>query len=168
MDAPASPPAVPVDKTRHDGWTQDRRRLFLEALANGHSVPRACERVGMSKVSAYKLRRRDPDFARAWSDALQAVAPRIFGPLPPSVLDMEVRIVTQKDGSVIRHCYFDNRRALAHLLRADREFARRDMDRSLAGKGGCDLDALPDDLATDTRSGESVAGEKHRVSCQVR
>jgi len=145
MNAPPNPPAVPDDKTRHDGWTQDRRRLFLELLANGHPVDRACARVGMSKVSAYKLRRRDPDFARGWSDALDAVPPRDFGPQPPSVLDMEVRIVPQKDGSVIRQHYFDNRRALAHLLRADREFARLDMDWRSAGKGGCDLDGLPVD-----------------------
>ena len=56
---------------RHDGWTLTRRREFIEALAAGLSISRACARVGMSRESAYKLRRRDAGFAREWDAALQ-------------------------------------------------------------------------------------------------
>lgn len=49
---------------RHDGWTPARRRQFLEALAAGLDVRRACGAVGLSRESAYALRRRDPTFAR--------------------------------------------------------------------------------------------------------
>lgn len=57
---------------RRDGWTAERRRRFLEWLAAGHDVSRACAGVGMSREGAYKLRRRDPAFAQAWDDALRS------------------------------------------------------------------------------------------------
>ncbi len=54
---------------RRDGWTSERRRRFLELLAAGLDVRRACAGVGLSRQAAYTLRRRDPAFARAWDDA---------------------------------------------------------------------------------------------------
>ena len=100
MHAPANQPAFLIDTCRHDGWTRQRRRSFLEALAEGQRVERACAQVGMSKTSAYKLRHRDPRFAFAWSAALQYARPdRVLSLLNPAV-DGQVRIVTRKDGSV--------------------------------------------------------------------
>ena len=63
MNAP-----VPTKSTaiRHDRWTPDRRRNFLDRVAEGHTVDAACAHVGMSKVTAYALRRRDSGFALAW------------------------------------------------------------------------------------------------------
>ena len=52
---------------RSDGWTMERRRLFLAALANGLSVAAACASVGMSREAAYKARRRDTGFAHRWA-----------------------------------------------------------------------------------------------------
>lgn len=46
------------DSGRRDGWTAQRQRAFLEALAEGHSVEDACRIVGMTHQSAYALRRR--------------------------------------------------------------------------------------------------------------
>ena len=57
---------------RRDGWTAERRQRFLEWLAAGHDVSRACAGVGMSREGAYRLRRRDPAFALAWDDALRS------------------------------------------------------------------------------------------------
>ena len=68
----------PTDKSlaqcryRHDGWTPERRRLFLDALAGGLVVSRTCATVQMSREGAYKLRRREPAFARAWDEALRS------------------------------------------------------------------------------------------------
>ncbi|HYD24725.1 MAG TPA: hypothetical protein VEB68_08000 [Croceibacterium sp.] len=56
---------------RSDGWTPDRMMGFLECLCEKPDVGRACARVGLSRQSAYKLRRRDPLFAAAWQVALQ-------------------------------------------------------------------------------------------------
>ena len=64
----------PVElKARHDGWTPARQVRFIEELAATQSIARACKVVGMSRMSAYKLRDR-PDaqqFRLAWSAALR-------------------------------------------------------------------------------------------------
>lgn len=59
-------------KERHDGWSPDKQVLFLEALARTGNVRAAATYAGLSRESAYKLRRR-PDaraFARAWDAAI--------------------------------------------------------------------------------------------------
>ena len=57
---------------RRDGWTQERKERFLELLAAGLDVRRACAGVGLSCQAAYTLRRRDPAFAQAWDGALRS------------------------------------------------------------------------------------------------
>ncbi len=57
---------------RRDGWTLQRRQRFLELLAAGLDVSRACAGVGLSRQAAYALRRREPAFARAWDGALRS------------------------------------------------------------------------------------------------
>jgi hypothetical protein len=62
---------VPLRQTR-TGWTLERQANFLGWLAETGSVSAACARVGMSRNSAYKLRKK-PDaesFAAAWDAAL--------------------------------------------------------------------------------------------------
>lgn len=54
-------------RTRHDGWTRIRRNAFLDALAKTGNVTAAADAVGMSPQTAYRLRARDPAFARAWA-----------------------------------------------------------------------------------------------------
>lgn len=62
---------VPV-RSRHDGWTDNKQAGFLGLLAETGSVLAACELVGMSRNSAYKLRRLPgaESFAAAWDAAL--------------------------------------------------------------------------------------------------
>jgi hypothetical protein len=62
---------VPV-RSRRDGWTPARQVHFLGLLAETGSVLAACKAVGMSRNSAYRLRRkRDAEsFAAAWDAAL--------------------------------------------------------------------------------------------------
>ena len=60
-------------KTRHDGWTPVRQARFIAELAATKSLTRACKAVGMSRMSAYKLRSH-PDAAElrsAWDKALE-------------------------------------------------------------------------------------------------
>ena len=57
---------------RRDGWTPERRKRFLELLAAGLDVRRACAGVGLTRQAAYALRRREPGFAQAWDGALRA------------------------------------------------------------------------------------------------
>jgi len=62
---------VPRQHARHDGWTPDRQRAFLKALADTGCVRRAAKWVGMTDASAYMLRRADgaDSFRRAWEEA---------------------------------------------------------------------------------------------------
>ena len=63
---------VPLARTRHDGWTPERQRQFLIALAALGTVDAAAQAVGMSRISAYNLKKRDgaESFAREWDRAV--------------------------------------------------------------------------------------------------
>jgi hypothetical protein len=71
--------------TRHDGWTPQRQRGFLEALADSGSVESAARSVGMSARSAYRLRGRADAraFTAAWNAALERAMQRLF----PAAID---------------------------------------------------------------------------------
>ena len=68
----------PRQRFRRDGWTPARQLRFLDALTCTRSVTRAARAAGMSRESAYRLRKRDPDglFAAAWDRVLATSAPR--------------------------------------------------------------------------------------------
>jgi len=57
-------------RRRHDGWTEERQRRFLQALAMSGCVRDACRVSGMSNQAGYRLRRKSPEFAAAWDRAL--------------------------------------------------------------------------------------------------
>lgn len=63
---------VALDRVRHDGWTPERQRLFLIALAALGTVDSAAQAVGMSRISAYNLKKRADagSFADEWERAL--------------------------------------------------------------------------------------------------
>lgn len=69
----ALPAFEPVPrKYRHDGWTPERQKAFIAALADTGSVKRAARAVNMSPEGAYWLRRQpgSETFRRAWEAAL--------------------------------------------------------------------------------------------------
>jgi len=93
-DAAATPPAVPATtqdegappetydpaeyrwvpvrrRPRTDGWTEEKQRRFIETLADTGQVGLAAKAVGLSRESAYKLKRapHGAAFARAWDAA---------------------------------------------------------------------------------------------------
>ena len=71
--------AVPRKCNRHDGWTADRQRAFIEALAELGSVSRAAKRINMSTEGAYSLRRQPgaEGFRAAWKAALDQGVQRL-------------------------------------------------------------------------------------------
>ena len=77
-DSPTDPFAfdpVPSRSSRHDGWTPERQRAFIAALAMVGIVSWAAAAVGMSRKTAYDLLRRagpDSSFARVWREAQSA------------------------------------------------------------------------------------------------
>lgn len=69
---------VPV-RYRHDGWVPDRQHIFIEMLAATGCVDEASRAVGMSRNSAYALRRRDDAqaFRLAWDAAMDYAVTRL-------------------------------------------------------------------------------------------
>lgn len=69
---------VPL-RYRHDGWTPDRQLAFIEALAACGCVEEAARSVGMSRNSAYALRRRHDAqaFRLAWDAATDYIVARL-------------------------------------------------------------------------------------------
>ncbi|MBA3880188.1 MAG: hypothetical protein C0500_10790 [Sphingobium sp.] len=80
---------------RRDGWTNAKRRAFLNTLAATANVAQATRGVGLKPHAAYSLRRRDPAFAELWQTALQTAYARLEGEvlaraLGTSTVDEEV------------------------------------------------------------------------------
>jgi hypothetical protein len=63
------PPAMSHTRQREDGWTPEVQQAFLMALIEEGSVRIAANRVDRHVTSAYRLRLRAPEFARAWDAA---------------------------------------------------------------------------------------------------
>lgn len=65
---------VPIARARHDGWSPERQRRFIDALGRLGCVNAAARALGSSRTSVYKLRSRPgaESFAAAWDAALGA------------------------------------------------------------------------------------------------
>jgi hypothetical protein len=109
---------------RHDGWTPERKRLFLERFAECGIVREACEAAGMSVRSAYNLRDRDPLFAAGWEAACVMARPALADEAYSRARNGVVERF-YKDGIVVaeRHRY-DNRLTMAVLARLDARIDR--------------------------------------------
>jgi len=75
---------VPL-RSRRDGWTAGRQRLFIEALGDGLGPARAARLLGMTRQTAYALRHRPGSaaFADAWDAAVEGARQRRLAALPP-------------------------------------------------------------------------------------
>ena len=72
-ERPPLPDFTPVPRRyRHDGWTPERQKAFIEALADTGCVTRAAGQVNIAQTNAYELRRAAgaEEFRRAWDAAL--------------------------------------------------------------------------------------------------
>lgn len=69
-DIPFTP--VPRQRNRRSGWTSERQRAFIAALARCGSVRSAARHVGLSARTAYRLLDMDgaDSFAAAWDQAV--------------------------------------------------------------------------------------------------
>ena len=106
-------------RLRHDGWTPEKKRDFLERFAECGVIVEACEAAGMSARAVYNLRDRDPLFAAG----LEAARVRARGPLADEAYSRARNGVVEriyKDGVIVaeRHRY-DNRLTMSVLARLD-------------------------------------------------
>ena len=78
-DAPEFTP-VPMARARHDGWTPQRQRMFIAALSATGTVNSAARSVGMTRMAAYNLRKREgaESFGQAWDLAIDSGRARVF------------------------------------------------------------------------------------------
>jgi len=51
--------------------TPEKLQAFCAALAETGIVARACKAIGISRETAYRWRREDPDFEKGWDRALE-------------------------------------------------------------------------------------------------
>ena len=114
---------VPRKRVRYNGWTVQRQKDFIAALAASGCVAQACAHVSMSKASAYGLRAKDgaESFAAAWDRAVligtgQADIP---ASAPPSVSPAGTHTPSQEQ--------------LAELLSSDTRAALEQFRNSLLG-----------------------------------
>jgi len=113
-------------------WTGEIKTLFLEALSQRGNVSAACRRVGLSTETAYRQRRRDSVFARAWAAAM-ALGRRVTEEaLADRAIDGIEEDVWYRGEVVGTRRKYDNRLLLAHMARLDAavtEEAQADADR---------------------------------------
>lgn len=132
--APAEPPRLdahgfdpseykwlPVKrKPRKDGWTPQRQREFISALAESGSVEFACMQVQMSKSSAHRLRRSPgaEQFSAAWDLALEHAAQVLLDTAFERAFNGSSEPVFDRDGNRTGTRHRPNDRLLMFLLRA--------------------------------------------------
>lgn len=109
-------------RERHDGWTAERQRTFIRALAETGSVTAAAAEAGVTPRSAYRLRIH-PDaraFTAAWDRALRVAT----GHLVALAFERAVNGVPRqkwKDGELVEETRVPSERMLTFLLtRLDR------------------------------------------------
>jgi hypothetical protein len=144
---------IPAPTIRHDGWTAARKAQFLEALAHDGNVRAACARVRLSREAAYRLRRRDPLFARAWAAAQVQARDTVGDVLGTRAIEGIEEEVWHRGEVVGTRRRYDTRLLLAHMARLDKlaeddravEDAAR-FDELLACVAG---EPVPEELAVD-------------------
>jgi len=105
---------------RHDGWTGELKVRFLDHLSEKGNVRASCRRVGMSAQAAYRLKRRDPLFARSWDAALVLGRTASEEVLADRAIDGIEEDVWHRGELVGTRRRYDTRLLLAHLGRLDR------------------------------------------------
>ncbi len=135
LDAHGHDPAaydwVPVlKKRRKDGWSPDKQRAFIEALADTGSVATAAQCVDMSESSAYRLRRSPgaEAFDRAWSAAIEAASKKLIDAAFERALVGSEEPVFDREGRRVGRRLRHSDRLLMFLLRAYGPDYFRDLD----------------------------------------
>lgn len=132
-------PAPPYP--RNDGWTPDRQAQFLEALADCGMVAEAAKRVGMSRQSAYQLRRQPAaaDFAAGWDAALVDGWRRVEETAMERALGGETEVIDRDGVTITRHRPCSSQLMIVMLDRAERirtaaKVAAASVDRQMIGR----------------------------------
>lgn len=110
---------VPVRRRpRFDGWTEEKQRRFIETLADTGLVNLAASAVGMSRASAYQLRRspHGAAFARAWDAAREHAGGLVEDIAFERAIEGTEQEVLNRDGEVVATRLVHDNRLLKYLL----------------------------------------------------
>ncbi len=109
---------VPRQCNRHDGWTPDRQRGFIRALAALGSVTAAAQAVNMAREGAYQLRLQDAagEFRAAWAKALDLGVRRLYDVAVERAID-GVPVPVLYKGEVVAERRWHDNGLLMFLLR---------------------------------------------------
>ncbi len=141
-----------IQSRRHDGWSANNQRAFLEAIAEGHGVDAACARVGLSATSAYAFRRtaKGAAFALGWRAASLVAREVVAETLMVRALHGQTDTYTRADGTTVTRHRHDNRLAMSLLARLDRQVETApDADVKAARLVAQEFDAYLDLVAQD-------------------
>ena len=117
-DADAEAGAVafePQPSRKTGGWSADRQREFIQALAEGGTIHVAAHTSGLSARSAYGLRVRSPAFAAAWDTAQQLAVGRLSALAFDRAIHGRIEQV-YRDGDLVAERRVPNDRLLMWLL----------------------------------------------------
>ncbi len=112
---------VQLRAVRKDGWTAEKRAAFLDNIAATCNVAASAQLVGLGEPAAYRLRRRDPEFAEQWRVALEAgfdrlqamLIERAMGPLNVHIGDTPMPDVATMDTELAMRLVEHHRRTIA-------------------------------------------------------
>jgi hypothetical protein len=146
-------------RARIDGWTPERQRMFCEALADSGIVREAAAAVGMSKESAYQLRRKaeGKGFALAWDAALVLARQRLMDIALERAIDGNKDILI-KDGEVVGE---RKKQDVRHLLAAIGRMAAIQRSDTMARSIAVEFDAFLDCMEAE------AAGSQGRTAAFV-
>ncbi len=82
----------PQVRSRKDGWTPARQRVFFAHLAATCNIAHAARQAGMSKGGAYERRAIDPAFRERWRQALEE-----------GYVRLEAMLLARHGGTAIAH-----------------------------------------------------------------
>lgn len=126
---PVQPCRPQVRSERHDGWTEERRAIFLETLAATGNVTAAVEAVGMKESSVRALRKRDAGFGAAWDEAVMIAYERLELVMLERAINGTDRPIVRSDREVAVMKQYSDAVGI-RLLQAHRKTAMRARERA--------------------------------------
>ncbi|MBB3035260.1 hypothetical protein [Alteriqipengyuania lutimaris] len=134
----AALPAIP------EQFSRAQQCDFLDALAGCGNVRAACGDAGVSRSTAYRMRRACARFAALWDAALVVARPQVEAVLADRALNGVEETIFYHGEAVATRRRYDARLLLAHLGRLDR-LARDECAGDAAAEFDLALDELRDE-----------------------
>lgn len=123
-----SPGRAQIRAVRCDGWTDERREIFLEELAATCNVTAAFTAAGMKSSSAWALRKRDAGFREAWDEAVAIAYERLELVMLDRAINGTKKPIIRGDKEVATMTQYSDAVGI-RLLQAHRETAMRVRER---------------------------------------